>query len=220
VQAPPNAYLPPAPPPKKAPPGIVIGLIAVGCLGALGLAALFVGGVVIGFQRELKRDEEAKAGAVTAPLSASYTTTNGLLTAHYPPDFAAKNLDSSTLAISRNLGHDGDEVLTLAAVAKPITDDPHELARLLWSSHDKNVADKGGTFEDTGERATVCLGKFPGVERSGTFVVPPAGPYVSKGCFFVHDNRGYELRYDVARARSTEDIPLLERIIEATQLAP
>jgi hypothetical protein len=218
MQAPPSPF--PRPPPKKGLPGVAVALIAVGCLGALGLAALFAAGVAVGFQREIARSKAAKMDRLADALAEHYTTTNGLLTAHYPSDFAAKNLDDSTLLVSRNLGGGDDEALTLAAVRKAITDDPHELARLLWASHEKRVTTKGGTSTRTGDRAAKCLGKYDGVEWEGTFTMPPGKTFLSKGCFFIHGEHGYELRYDVPSARSAEDAPLLARIVEATELAP
>jgi len=126
VQAPPDPY--PRPPPKEGLSGLAIGLIVAGGLAVLGLVALFLFGVAVGFTRELSRARAAKAAPLTSAFTESYATTNGLLTAHYPSDFAAKKLDDSTLVVSRNLGGGTDEVLTLAAVRSPITDDPHEVA--------------------------------------------------------------------------------------------
>jgi hypothetical protein len=191
-----------------------------GSLLALGLGALFVVGAVMGFQHEMEKSRAVKADTLAVPFSESYATTNGLLTARYPADFAAKKLDASTLLLSRNLGGGEDEALTLAALSDPITDDPHELARLLWDSHDKNVTSKQGTFTKTGNRDAKCAGKYPGVELEGTFTLPGRAAYTSKGCFWVHNNRAYELRYDVSSSRSAEEVPLLDRIINATELAP
>jgi hypothetical protein len=218
VQAFPEPY--PQPPPKQGLSGLAIGLIVAGCLAVLGLGALFMIGVAVGFTREIARAGAAKADPLTIAFSESYATTNGLLTAHYPSDFAAKKLDDSTLLVSRNLGGGVDEVLTLAAVTSPITDDPHEFARILWASHDKGVEDRGWTTTKTGDRAAMCLQKYAGVEVEGTFTAGSGNVYLSKGCFFIRDNRGYEVRYDVSRTQSAEEVPLLERMIDATEIAP
>jgi hypothetical protein len=197
---------------------LIVILVLAG-MGALAFVALFVVGAVVGF-REAARSKVASAAASSAPFSASYTTTNGLLTAHYPDDFAAKKLDAATLVVSRNLSSGGDEALTLAALAQPITDDPHELARVLWTSHDKSVAGQGGTSAKVGEREADCAGRYRGVEVEGTFTLSGGNPYASKGCFFIHAGRGYELRYDVSSSRLAEEAPLLTRIIDATDFAP
>ncbi len=218
VQGLPNQY--PPPPPRKGLSGLVIALIAVGCLGVLGLVALFAAGIAIGYQREIARSKAAKVDPMTVSLSEQHATTNGLLSAHYPADFAAKSLDAATLLISRNLGGVADEGLTLAAVSNPITDDPHEFARILWAAHDKNVTAKGGTSTKTVDHPTKCLGKYDGVEWEGTFSLPLGEQYRSKGCFFIRGDRGYALRYDLPGTSYASDAPLLDRIIEATELAP
>jgi hypothetical protein len=162
----------------------------------------------------------ASADPGSVPLSQSYATPNGLLTAHYPADFAAKTLDHATLIVSRNFGGGEDEVVTLAAVKNPITNDVHEFARILDALVEKNVTSKGGTYSQTAHRAAKCLGTHAGVELEMTFKMPTVGPYVSKACFFLSADRGYEVRYDVPSSRSAHEVPLLERIIGATVLAP
>src|SRR5262249_49559301 len=148
----------------------------------------------------------------TVPLSESYSTPNHLLTAHYPADFAAKSLDDATLIVSRNFGGGEDEVVTLAAVRNPITNDPHEFARILLALVEKTVTAKGGTSTKPAERETLCLGRYRGVETEGTFSLPTSAPYESKACFFVRGDKGYEVRYDVPRSRAADEAPLLTRI--------
>jgi hypothetical protein len=211
---------PPVPPPKKGPSGATIAFaVIVGLLGIFVAVPVAVG-VVLGIRRGVEKSGATAASLRTAPLSESFSTPNHLLTAHYPAEFAAKTLDDSTLIVSRNFGGGEDEVVTLAAVKNPITNDPHELARILLGLVDKNVAAKGGTSTKTGERPATCLGKYPGVETEGTFSLPTSAPYESKACFFLRDDRGYEVRYDLPRSRASEEAPVLDRIIEATELAP
>jgi hypothetical protein len=218
---PPPAWQPPPPPPKKGLSGAAIALIVVGVLVVMGLFLVPLGvGIYIGLQRGLEKGGTKTASLRTAPLSESFSTPNHLLTAHYPAEFAAKTLDEATLIVSRNFTGGEDEVVTLAAVKNPITNDAHELARILLALVDKNVAAKGGTSTKTGERQANCLGKYPGVETEGTFSLPTSAPYESKACFFLRGDRGYEVRYDVPRSRAAEEVPVLDRIIEATEIAP
>jgi hypothetical protein len=217
-----SPYQPPPPPPKQGLSGTTIALIVVGVVVVLGLFVVVpLGmGVYVGYTRAKERAAAAKVSPHAVALSASYTTPNGLLTAHYPADFAAKSLDDATLVVSRNFPGGEDEVVTLAAVRSPITNDPHELARILLGLVDKNVAAKKGTSTKTAEREVMCLGKYRGVETEGTFSLPGSATYESKACFFLHGDRGYEVRYDVPRSRAADEVPLLTRIIEATVLAP
>ena len=205
-------------PPKRGLSTGVIVLIVVGIFGLLIVIPLTIG-VVVGFRRAMK----AGAAAVdprSVVLSQSYKTTNGLLTAHYPADFAAKRLDDATLMVSRNLGDGSDEVVTFGAVPDPITDDPQEFGRILLDSLAKGVSAKGGTSQKGPVRPAKCLGSYPGVEAEMTFTMAPGHPYDSKSCFFMIGKRGYELRYDVPRSHATQDLPLLERIIDSAELAP
>lgn len=213
---------PPPPPPQSGPSGTTIALIVIAVMAMLGL---FVGlplaaGIYVGYKNAKTKAAAPPVNPLTVPLTESYGTPNHLLTGHYPADFAAKTLDDATLVLARNFPDGEDEVITLAAVKNPITNDPHEFARILLGLVDKNVAAKGGTSTKIADREAMCLGKYPGVETEGTFELPASGVYESKACFFVRGDRGYEVRYDVPRSRSASEVPLLSRIIDATDLAP
>jgi hypothetical protein len=110
-------------------------------------------------------------------------------------------------------------VVVVGAVKHPITNEVHELARVLDLDMQKTVTTKGGTYRKTGERAMTCLGSHPGLETEMRFSIGLSGEYASKACFFVHDGHGYELRYNVPVSRLTAEAPLLERIENATELA-
>jgi hypothetical protein len=221
VQYPPYQH-PPPPPPKEGLSGGKVALIvgcAVGVLGLFVIVPLGVGAYV-GFTRARTRAVAATVDPFTVPLAQTYKTPNGLVTGHYPADFAAKTLDDATLVLSRNFDNGEDEVVTLAGVQSPITNDPHEFARILLALVDKKVAAKGGTSTKTSERDAMCLGRYKGVEVEGSFSIPGSGTYESKACFFIRGERGYETRYDYPRSRSAAEAPLLGRIVEATELAP
>jgi hypothetical protein len=203
------------PPPK--PKGPSFGAVIVFLLiGALFVVPLIVGGV-IGFLRVRDRNVTKDPEKVT--LTESYTTQNGFITAHYPADFAAKKLDHATVVISRRIGN-GDEIVTLGALAidKAVTDDIDEFARLMLVSVEKNVDAKGGTHTRGKRREAKCLGKYEGIEFDPTFVLPPIGQYVGKACFFIHKDRHYIIRYDVVEKHAKTEVPLLEKIIDATEL--
>ncbi len=213
-------YQPPQPPPKTGlSTGAIVAIVIAAAFGLL-VVGTFVLGAMAGVARylELSRDGGAAAAAdpLTVALDQSYTTPNKLLTAHYPGSLVAKTLDDATLIVSRNFGGGEDEVVTLAAVQSPITNDPKELARILLGLVDKNVKEKGGTSAKTSERAGTCLGKYPGVEVEGTFTVPPTAPYPDQGVL-LHPRRS-RLRAALrrARARAATEGPLLDRIMNAT----
>jgi hypothetical protein len=212
---------PPPPPPKQGLSSAAIALIAIAVVGGLGLlvGVPLAYGIYVGFTREM-----AKSKAVLDPaamtLSETYATPNGLVTGHYPAEFVAKKLDDATIILSRNFGSGEDEVITLAGVRNPITNDPRELGRVLLGLVEKNVTAKGGTSTKKPARDTKCLGKYEGVEVEGTFTIPPVGAYRSWSCFFLRDDRGYELRYDVPESRAKDEVPVVEKIVAATEIAP
>jgi hypothetical protein len=213
---PPNPWGAQPPPPRKSNTALILAIVG-GCLVLLLLVAVPFGiGVYRGFQ-----DAKRRATAPSAPalLSESYATGNGLATLHYPSDFAAKSLDDSTVMVSRNLSGGLDEVVIVGAVKQPITNDVHELARILDIQMQKTVTDKGGTYRKTGERAATCLGSHPGLETEMRYSIGLSGEYASKACFFVHGGHGYELRYNAPASRLGTEAALLERIENATDLA-
>jgi hypothetical protein len=191
-----------------------------------GVLCLLVGvplglGIWKGYHDAMAR--AAKGAASVDPkavaLDTTYATPNGLITAHYPSDFAANKLDDATITVSRNFGGGEDELLTFAGVHKPITRDPRELGRILLGLVEKSVAGKGGTSTKTPAKDTKCLGRYEGVEVEGTFTLPSVGTYRSWACFFVVGERGYEIRYDVPKSREGTEVALLERIVAATEIA-
>lgn len=217
-------YVPPPPPqPKQGLSGAAVALIILGVVAALGLFICVPLGIGAwsGFQKAQETADAAKKkSAVPAVLTESYSTGNHLLTAHYPSDFAAKALDDATLLIVRNFDDGHDEGVTLAAVKNPITNDPHEFARILIAQSEKKVTSGGGTFTKTAERETRCLDKYTGVEVEATFAFAAQAPYEIKACFFIRGDKGYEVRFDVPRSRVTVETPLLTKIIAATDFPP
>jgi hypothetical protein len=208
---------PPPPPPTKSNTVLILVLVGIGLLLVLLVLVPLGIGVVVGYRNAARKAAMPK---VPATLSETFATVNGLATLHYPGDFAAKSLDDSTVMVSRNLPGGLDEVVVVGAVKKPITNDVHELARILDLDTEKTVTTKGGTFRKAGERPATCMTSYTGLETEMRFSIGLSGEYESKACFFVHDGHGYELRYNVPVSRMADEVPLLERIENATELAP
>jgi hypothetical protein len=210
--------LPGPPPPRKTlPAGVVVALV---CGLVLVLAAGGAGVFFLVKRQFLLR--AAKRADPSVPLTQKYTSGNGLVTAHYPSDFAAKKLEQASVMLSRNLGLGNDEAVVFTAIGQPITDDPQELARVLEGAFEKSIRAKGGTVTVGESRAAKCetsLTAYSGVETVGTYNIPP-GPTVDLwSCVFVTGGHGYKLSYLVAHGRSAEERPLLRRILAATELA-
>jgi hypothetical protein len=207
------------PPPR--PKGPSLALVVIVLLAAALFFVPFVIGGVIGFMRYRDRARAPKQAEVAKlALSERYRTKNGLITAHYPLDFAATRLDYASITLSRAVAG-GDEQITLAALPldKSVTDDVDEFAELMLLSVEKNVTAKGGTSTRGERRETKCLGKYAGIEFSPTFTLPNVPEYAGRACFFIHKHRHHVIRYDVTKALEGAEAPLLRKIIGATELA-
>ena len=211
-------------PPPKSNSSTWIILLVVGLLFVLVIVPVIVG-IGFGFYAVRKRAAAVSAAATATPtgssaLSEAYSTTNKLITIHYPPDFAAKSVDDSTVVVSRNLGGGDTELVTFGAVLNAITNDPHELGRILLNSLTKSVKASGGTYTKNSERprGDVPREVLPGVETEATYLLPPAAPYESKACFWVDGTTGYEIRYEVPKSRMSTEGPLLESIEVCSRL--
>ena len=228
-------YNPPPPPmyPQPQPPsgggpnvGLIVGLV-VGIFVVLPISILVCAGFV-GYFRAKSAARAATysttyatstAGTATAApsLSETYPSSNGLVVAHYPSDFAAKALDHATIRISRNNLDGTDEVVSVAGVENPISDDVNEFSRVLVQQLKKGIEDIGDKWIETSRRRTTCFKAYPGLEIEGTFTHLRTRETV-KLCYFMRTNKGYEMKLIVPTSREATDLPVLQSIIDATDV--
>lgn len=155
-------------------------------------------------------------GASSSALTQSYTSANGLVTAHYPADFAAKRDGESVIILSRNLRDGTDEAVAFVAVDTPISDDLEEFTRVVNLASTKQL----NRYEETGKRPASC-GKFPGIEITGSWRAEDGiTRYERRACHFLHGGHGYVFTFSVPKRHASEEIPQLMRILEATELGP
>jgi hypothetical protein len=207
----------PTPPPRKGlPTGVVVAIVCGLLLAVAG------GGVGVFFLARHAMALRAKRSDPNVAFAQHYTSANGLITAHYPSDFAAKKLEQGSVLLSRNLGLGDDEALVFTAIAQPITDDAQELARVLENAFEKGITSKGGTVSSGDPRPGKCEtsdGSHTGVEQISTYSIPPSGTINVWSCVFVTGGHGYKLSYLVSRKRIPEEGPLLRRIMAAAELS-
>jgi hypothetical protein len=157
----------------------------------------------------------------TAPsttLSETYPTSNGLVTAHYPADFAAKSLDHATIMLSRNNTDGTDEVVTVAGVENPISNDVNEFSRVLIQQMKTNIAAYGDKWVETSRKRTVCFKSYSGLEIEGTYTASGITKENVKICYFMRPNKGYEMKTIVPAIHETRDLPLLQSMVDATDI--
>ena len=156
-----------------------------------------------------------KKGAPKPPagLTESFPSKNGLITAHYPADFAASTVGTSSIVVSRSLPGGLDEALALVPIDKPISNDLKEFARVIGAAEVKELH---GYVESSSLPAT-CAGK-PGIETTGTWRSEKGTlTYLRKACHFLSNGHGYSIAYSVPSTLAAEEEPTLRAIREATQ---
>ncbi len=222
-------YYPPPQPPQRSgsSAGVIIAIVAVVfVLLLLGMFALFG---VLAYLRASRAAAMAApttvstwAAATPAPTSTSaltetYASPNGLVTAHYPSDWAAKSVDTGTLTITRNLTDGTDELVYVAGIENPITNDVNELARVLMVTQTKTIEATGEKWIETSRSHVPCFKSYPGLRVEGTF---RAGGTKEKlrMCFVLRPNRAYVTKTMVPEIHEAVDLPLLESMVDATDL--
>jgi hypothetical protein len=147
-------------------------------------------------------------------LSETYTSKNGLLTAHYPAAFAAKTVGTSSIVVARNLSGGLDEAIAFVPIENPISNEVREFARVIGSAEVKEL----NGYVESSSRPATCVGS-PGIETTGTWRSERGTQtYVRKACHFIHHGHGYSIAYSVPSTRAADEEPTLRAIREATQL--
>ncbi len=151
-------------------------------------------------------------------LSEKYPTSNGLVVAHYPADFAAKSLDHATIMLSKNNTDGTDEVVTVAGVENPISNDVNEFSRVLVQQMKKNIEVYGDKWVETSRKKTVCFGSYSGLQIEGTYLASGITRENVRICYFMRPNKGYEMKTIVPAIHETRDLPVLQSMIDATEI--
>jgi hypothetical protein len=194
---------------------VVIVLVTLGGLAVVATLGL-VFAVVFAYRT---RAAAVRASRTTdSALTQTYTSQNGLVVAHYPAAFAAKNLDHATLLISRTFPDGSDEGALIAGVSPPITDDVNEFARILINLMIKNIEASGDVWTETSRRRRPCFKAFPGLEVEGTYVAKRVMKVNVRMCFFMTPDRGYELKSIVPAMHESTELGTLRSILDATEV--
>lgn len=220
-------YYPPQPPPYAPTPpsrsntGLVVALILIPVV----LLFLVFGGALmfmVAAKRSAARTRAARAATAAYTPSAtnteSYPLKNGLLVAHYPPDFAAKSIDDDTVNLQKNLGDGSADLVQVVAVVNPISDDVDELGRVLIQSMSKDIESYGDKWFETVRAHRACYKTFPGLEVKGWFLASGTRKTNVKLCFFVNATHGYMLKTIVPDRHETVEQPTLDSIVASTEL--
>ncbi len=146
------------------------------------------------------------------PDSESYSSPNGLITIHYPPEFAAQIVGKSGLELARRLEGGRDEAITFVSVMTPISPILDEFARVV----DKAGTDRLDRFVEISREEGTALG-VPSVESIGYFFLPSGLRYKRRSWAFLREGHGYSFSYLVPERDAGEQEPILESIVRGTE---
>jgi hypothetical protein len=172
------------------------------------LVLLLLGSSTLACKRRLLN----RSSPQTSTLSQSYATENGLITAHYPADFAAKRLSANSILLARNLGDGTDEAIAFTGIPVPITDDQNEYARVVLAAEVKGLQN----YTETSKQAASC-GPAMGIETIGRWGSNPKVMYERHSCIFLLNGHGYSIAFSAPERHAAEEIPLLMRMRQSVE---
>jgi hypothetical protein len=175
---------------------LAVGLSLVGCKGIA--------------QRLAKKNKPSAAVDAAATLTQSYPSPSGLITSHYPPDFAAKITGKAAIMMSRNIEDGESELITLVAVGEPVSPDWKEFSRTVSLAETKKL----DNYHEVSRTPTKCMG-VDGLEIYSTWK-PGTTSYHRWWCAFVRNGHGYAFAYTLPVNVVAQDEALLKAIVNAT----
>lgn len=180
----PYAY-PQYPAPSSGASTVKIVLLVVGLIGFFFIACLGIG-VKRGYDNAKRLNENRHDTFKSAPgESATYDTKDKLITAKYPPDFAAKSLDSGVLVVQK-----GEQILTFFGTDSPASDDVEEFARASYVASTPGLSG----YREESRRTTTC-GGHDGREYRGQWIPEGEAPRIRVVCYFIHNEHGFAVSY-------------------------
>lgn len=159
---------------------------------------------------QARREAERKVPVVEA-LTQSYAAPNGLITAHYPADFAAKVVGKSSLMLTRIEPDGQPELITLMSTDNPISNDTREFARVLNESEKSELTG----YREASNAPKVCNGQAA-VEITASWKPDEPLRNFRRSCTFIRNGRGYSFAYTLPEELGAPHRALLETIVEGT----
>jgi hypothetical protein len=151
------------------------------------------------------------------PLDQTFTTPTKLLTLHYPSDFVASTAGehSASLApLAKAALHPESEVYFTANMI-PISNQVTEYARVILDTLARGKTD----YNEVSRARTPCFKGIDGVEHVATF--SDRGHAIRRwSCTFLANGHGFSFGTFVAVPDGERDQALLQRIVEAAEIAP
>jgi hypothetical protein len=149
-------------------------------------------------------------------LTEKYTAKSGLAVVHHPKLLVPSQVnDSVTRLVPASYGifDAGDEIF-VSTTKTPATTVLDDYVRIL---HDPFAADMAA-WKETSRTAASCLGVYPGLELTATFLAKDGTRRRYWSCTFLHSPHGYKVSYVVNETAAAKDAPLLRKVVDATEV--
>lgn len=148
----------------------------------------------------------------------SFTAKNGLVTAHYPEDFVARNVDNDTVSLTKKVPDRSEEIVQVAAVVNPISDDVDEFGRVLIKSMVKDLDSYGDKWIETSRDHSTCYKTVTGLSVKGYFMAKGVTKTNVTFCIFMQGKHGYMLKSIIADKHDASERATIDAILDATEL--
>lgn len=148
-------------------------------------------------------------------LKAKYDSPNGMISVHYPEDFAAKTVGTSVVQLVRNVPPYDAEVLTFLSVEQPISNDVGELERVIAKAEESVRAKNDTTYVERSHEKSSCFG-VDCVVAKGTWT-NSGNRFERTSSTFLRNGHGYSFTTIVPESLEGEDAAVIRAITEATE---
>jgi hypothetical protein len=154
-----------------------------------------------------------RSTATSAKLTQSYPMKNGLVVAHYPTDFAATTPPGDdTVVVTRAT----EGVAWMVAPSNAGQDVASWSPQLLATFAQRQEAGHE-KWTETSRVAGPCFRSYPGLLVTSTYT-KDKGTWKVRMCLFATPSAGYAFETRVPVAREATVLPLLQKILEATEI--
>lgn len=157
-----------------------------------------------------------KITADSLELTERFPVKGGLAVAHHPKLLVASQTNDSVarLAPAAYGPFDIEDEIFIATTQTPATADLGEYVRILHAPFEADLA----AWHVTSRSAASCLGVYPGLELRAAFLTKDGKKRHYWSCTFLRSGHGYKVSYAVNESAETGDVPLLRKVIDATEI--
>jgi hypothetical protein len=149
-------------------------------------------------------------------LTERTVVTGGLAVAHHPKLLVASQTNDSVarLAPAAYGPFDIEDEIFIATTKTPATSDLGEYVGIVHAPMEADLR----AWHVSSRQAASCLGVYAGLELRATFLTKDGAKRRYWSCTFLRSGHGYKVSYAVNDAAAANDVPLLRRVADATEI--